>query len=64
MRMNRSLFLSFCFLILVALSAGQSLAQSSSAPTLAITPATNDIAVGQKVKFTVASKDASGKLSR
>src|SRR5687767_14334346 len=62
MRMNRSLVETFCLLILVAFSAGQIVAQSSSAPTLAITPATSDIAVGQKVKFTVASKDASGKV--
>jgi hypothetical protein len=62
MRMNRSLFQTLCLLTLVALSAGQSVAQSSSATTIAITPATSDIAVGQKVKFTVASKDASGKV--
>ena len=62
MRMNRGLLETFYLLTLVALSVGQSVAQSSSVATLAITPATGDIAVGQKVKFTVTSKDANGKV--
>ena len=62
MRMNRSLLKTFCLLIFVALSAGQIVAQSSSAATLTITPATADISVGQKVKFTVTSKNGSGKV--
>ena len=62
MRMNRGLFVTCCLLISVALSAGQIMAQSSSGATLVITPATDDIAVGQKVKFTLASKNANGKV--
>ncbi len=62
MPMRLSFFAAFCLLIVVQFSAANSLAQSSSAPALEITPATGDIAVGQKVKFTVRSKDAAGKV--
>ncbi|HEY5885796.1 MAG TPA: Ig-like domain-containing protein [Pyrinomonadaceae bacterium] len=59
---QRSRTVTFCLLILVAFFPGQGAAQSTAAPTIEIKPATGDIAVGQKVKFTVSSKDASGKV--
>ena len=62
MRMNRSLLAVFCSLVVSTLPVTSGWAQSSSVATVVITPATSDIAVGQKVKFTVAAKDSKGKL--
>ncbi|HKO63096.1 MAG TPA: Ig-like domain-containing protein [Pyrinomonadaceae bacterium] len=60
--MSRGLFAAFCLLIVALFCAANSLAQSSSGPVITIAPVTGDIAVGQKVKFTVSSKDANGKV--
>ena len=62
MPMSRGLFAAFCLLIVALFCAANSLAQSSSGPVITIAPVTGDIAVGQKVKFTVSSKDANGKV--
>jgi hypothetical protein len=62
-------FLVFsCLLVLVVLSTSDTFAQQSArvasvkVSTVEITPATADIAVGQKVKFTVVAKDATGNV--
>ena len=60
MRNHRSLSLIFCLLIIVVFGVSHTRAQSSAA-SIEIVPATNDIAVGQKVKFTVTAKDAKGR---
>lgn len=65
MRTFRSLLAVLCFALLVAMATAMSTAQEpTSAPTSTklaeLTPATTDISVGQKVKFTAFVKDASG----
>jgi plastocyanin len=68
MRTNRTLLVISYLLVLVVLSTSKTFAQQSApAPagklsTVEITPATADIAVGQKVKFTVVAKDATGNV--
>ncbi len=69
MRRNRDLLVILCLLTLLALSPSLTLAQNSSStsaagkvPTFELMPATGDIAVGQKVKFTLVAKDATGKV--
>lgn len=61
MRTYRSLLGLVCFALLVALATTISTAQESTSPRAEITPATTDISVGQKVKFTASLKDGSGK---
>lgn len=65
MRTFRSLLAVLCFALLVAMTTASATAQeSTSAPPSTklaeLTPATTDISVGQKVKFTAFVKDASG----
>ena len=64
MRTFRSLFVVLCVALPVAMVATLSTAQETSSPastTVAeLKPATQDISVGQKVKFTAVVKDASG----
>jgi hypothetical protein len=65
MRTFRSLLAVLCVALLVAMATAISTAQEqTSAPTSTklaeLTPATDDISVGQKVKFTAVVKDASG----
>jgi len=65
MRTFRSLLAVLCVALVVAMATAISTAQQqTSAPTLTklveLTPATDDISVGQKVKFTAVVKDASG----
>ena len=65
MRTFRSLLVVLCFALLVAMATAISTAQQpTSAPTSTklaeLRPATEDISVGQKVKFTAVVKDASG----
>ena len=65
MRTFRSLLAVLCVALLVAMATAISTAQEqTSAPTstklVELTPATSDISVGQKVKFTAVVKDASG----
>jgi hypothetical protein len=65
MRTFRSLLAVLCFALLVAMAAAMSTAQEpTSAPASTklaeLTPATEDISVGQKVKFTAFVKDAAG----
>jgi hypothetical protein len=61
MRIYRSLLAIICFAVLVGLATAISTAQQSAAVNLAeLTPATTDISVGQKVKFSAVVKDASG----
>ena len=69
MRRNRNLLVISCLLTVLALSNSPTLAQQSSSTssagkvaTFELTPATEDIAVGQKVKFTIVGKDATGKV--
>jgi uncharacterized protein YjdB len=64
MRTFRSLLALVCLSLLVAYATTISTAQESAAIKVAeLTPATEDISVGQKVKFTAVVKDASGKKS-
>jgi hypothetical protein len=62
----RSLFIVLALTVAVTIFTAVSIAQGSatvpapSAKTLEISPANPDVSVGQKVKFTVVSKDASG----
>jgi hypothetical protein len=59
----RSLLAVLCFTLLFAMATVISTAQSSppsAAKVAELTPATRDISVGQKVKFTAVVKDASG----
>ncbi len=65
MRTYRSLLAVLCFALLVALASAISTAQEpastpSTTKPVELTPATEDISVGQKVKFTAVVKDASG----
>lgn len=60
MRTFRSLLAVLCLAVLVALTASICTAQESTAKTAELTPATTDISVGQKVRFTAVVKDAAG----
>ena len=60
MRTYRSLLAIACFALLVAMTTAISTAQEPTAPMAELAPATADISVGQKVKFTAVVKDASG----
>ncbi|MGH9927833.1 MAG: Ig-like domain-containing protein [Pyrinomonadaceae bacterium] len=65
MRTYRSLLAVLCFALLVALATAISTAQEpastpSATKSVELAPATEDISVGQKVKFTAVVKDASG----
>ncbi|MEP6820407.1 MAG: Ig-like domain-containing protein [bacterium] len=60
MRNYRSLLAIVCFAVLVATTTAISTAQEPTAPMAELAPATADISVGQKVKFTAVVKDASG----
>jgi plastocyanin len=64
MRTLRDLLAVLCVALLVAMATAAISAAQTSAPTSAkvteLTPATSDISVGQKVKFTAVVKDASG----
>ena len=61
MRTIRRLFVVLCFALLVAMATALSTAQESASVKVAeLTPATTDISVGQKVKFTATVKDAAG----
>jgi plastocyanin len=69
MRLFRSFVAISCLTAFVgmttALSTAQEAASSASAKaikTFEVTPATQDISVGQKVKFTVVAKDAAGNI--
>jgi hypothetical protein len=58
----RSLLAVLCFAVLVTTAITTSTAQTpGSAKVAEITPATTDISVGQKVKFSATVKDAAGK---
>ncbi|HEV7744489.1 MAG TPA: Ig-like domain-containing protein [Pyrinomonadaceae bacterium] len=61
MRTFRTLLGVVCFALLVALATTTSTAQESTSPRAEIAPATTDISVGQKVKFTAFLKDSAGK---
>ena len=62
MRTFRSLLAVLCFAVLVALATAISSAQEPASAKMAeLTPATTDISVGQKVKFTAVVTDAAGK---
>jgi plastocyanin len=64
MRTLRNLLAVLCVTLLVAMATVAISAAQTSAPTSTkvaeLTPATSDISVGQKVKFTAVVKDASG----
>ena len=61
MRTFRSLLAILSFTVLIALATAISTAQEpASTKTAELTPATTDISVGQKVKFTAVVKDAAG----
>ena len=66
MRTLRNLLAGLCVALLVAMAtAAISTAQEQTSPPTStkvaeLTPATSDISVGQKVKFTAVVKDASG----
>lgn len=61
MRTYRSLLALLCLVLVVALATAISTAQESAAVKMTeLKPATTDISVGQKVKFTAVVKDASG----
>ena len=61
MRAFRSLLAILSFSLLIALATAISTAQEpASTKTAELTPATTDISVGQKVKFTAVVKDAAG----
>ncbi len=61
MRTFRSLLVVLCFALLVAMATAISTAQEPSSTKVAeLIPATSDISVGQKVKFTAVVKDAAG----
>ena len=61
MRTYRSLLALLCIVVLVAMATAISTAQESAPANAAeLAPATTDISVGQKVKFTAVVKDAAG----
>jgi uncharacterized protein YjdB len=61
MSIHRSLLAILCFAVLVASATVISTAQEPAAAKLTeLTPATTDISVGQKVKFTATVKDSDG----
>ncbi len=60
MRTYRGLLVVVCFILLVAIATTISKAQESTVPRAELTPASAEILVGQKVKFTAFVKDASG----
>jgi len=61
MRTFRSLFAVLCFALIVTMASAISRAQGPTSSRVAeLTPATSDIVVGQKVKFSALVKDASG----
>ncbi len=61
MRTIRNLLVVLCLTLLVAVATAVSTAQqSASAKVVELTPATTDISVGQKVKFTATIKDSDG----
>ena len=60
MRTYRSLFTVVCFVLLVATATAISSAQESAPKIVELAPATADISVGQKVKFTAVVKDSAG----
>jgi hypothetical protein len=64
MRTYRCLLGILCFVLLLALATVISTAQESSSPKAEITPATTDISVGQKVKFTALLRDGSGNKTK
>ena len=60
MRTLRSLLAVLCVALTLAMATTFASAQQTSAIVAELTPATSDISVGQKVKFTAVIKDASG----
>ena len=64
MRTYRSLLAIVCFALLVAMATAISTAQEPTAPRAELSPANDDISVGQKVKFTAVLKDASGNKTK
>ena len=64
MRTYRSLLAIVCFALLVAMATAISTAQEPTAPRAELSPANDDISVGQKVQFTAVLKDASGKKTK
>ena len=65
MRTFHYLLASFCVTLLLVMSTATAIAQQSTSASTAtkpaeLTPATEDISVGQKVKFSAVVKDASG----
>ena len=61
MRTFRSLLAVLCFAALVVLAINSTTAQEPTAAAVGeLTPATTDISVGQKVKFSATVKDAAG----
>ena len=60
MRTYHGLLVVVCFILLVAIATTISKAQESTAPRTELTPASAEILVGQKVKFTAFVKDAAG----
>src|SRR5258705_8842563 len=60
MRTFLSLLAILSFPLLIALATAISTAQKSASNTAELTPATADISVGEKVKFTAVVKDAAG----
>jgi hypothetical protein len=60
MRTFRSLLVVLCFVTLVVIAITTSTAQEPTAPVGELNPATTDISVGQKVKFSATVKDATG----
>ena len=64
MRTYRSLLAIVCFALLVAMATTISTAQEPTAPRAELSPANDDISVGQKVKFTAVLKDASGNKTK
>jgi hypothetical protein len=64
MRTARDVFVVLCLSLLMAITAGAARGQGTNGPTVKtveVTPATTDIEVGQKVKFSAVAKDDSGK---
>jgi hypothetical protein len=55
------LFVVICVALTATISIAQQQTSAVSTSTVELTPATTDISVGQKVKFTAVVKDASGK---
>ncbi len=64
MRTARDVFVVLCLSLLMAIAGGAARGQGTNGPTVKmvdVTPATTDIEVGQKVKFSAVAKDDAGK---